>query len=34
MRHIINLITKVFIYNNKLKIFKANITIAKNNNKF
>lgn len=30
--HIINLIAKAFIFNNKSEIFEANITIAKNTN--
>lgn len=30
MRHIINLITKTFIFNNKSEIFKIDIAIAKN----
>ena len=34
MRHIINLIAKVFIFSNKLETFKVNIAIAKNTNDF
>lgn len=34
MRSIINLIAKVFIFANKLEIFKADIAIAKNINNF
>lgn len=34
MGYIINLIAKAFIFNNKSEIFKIDITIAKNSNKY